>query len=110
MPVQVFTPTVTIASGQTKSNAVHLRGNSLLGFALPSTFDGTEVSFEVSQDGSTFYPLYDEDGDQILLTVAASRAYEINAGRFAAWTYMKFVAGTAQATTDTVIPVGIREV
>lgn len=95
----------TIANGATASGEVALSGYAGGGYALPSTFDGTTLSFTVaSASGGTFQALYDQYGNVVSLTVAASRSYALPAELFA-WPFFKFVAGTAQSTTNTVIPI-----
>ena len=97
--------TATIASGATESEEVDARGASGGGYALPSTFDGTTITFKVAKvSGGTFQALYDQFGNQVSATVAASRSYQLPAELFG-WPVFKFVAGTSQSTTDTDIDV-----
>lgn len=98
------TATATIANGATVSDAVDMRGYSGGGYALPSTFDGTALTFQVSVDGVTYQTLYDQYGSPLSITVAASRSFPLPQEIFG-WAYFKFVAGTAQSTTATLIPV-----
>lgn len=102
---QKDTQTATIASGATASGAVDARGASGGGYALPSTFDGTTLTFTVcSTSGGTYQTLYDQYGNALSVTVAASRSYPLPQELFG-WPYFKFVAGTSQSTTDTIITV-----
>lgn len=97
--------TVTIADTATESDAADLNGTSLVGYTLPSGFDGTTLTFKVSTDNVTFFDFYNTNNTQVTHTVAASRAIGIFPTDFAGWRYVKFVAGTSQSTTDTVITV-----
>jgi hypothetical protein len=97
----------TIANGQTKSAAVPTYGYVVLGAVFPAELDGTAVTFEVSIDGTTFFPLYDSTGGaQVSMTVAASRAFDLPTA-LASWPYLKFVIGTSQ-TGATTIPVTMK--
>jgi hypothetical protein len=108
---QVEWQTVTITSGQQDSAPLALFDRSLVGMALPSTYDGTAMSFKVSRDGTTYYELDDTGtGAAIPATVAASKAYSFDPIVFMPWNFVILRAGTAQATTDTVIDVLLRRV
>lgn len=108
--ITLYPTNVVMTNGQTKSLAVGLRGLSMGWFVLPAGFDGTTLTFEVSQDGTNFFPLYDQLGNVISVPVAASRGYFIDPGIFAGFSAMKFVSGTAQSGGDTVIGAGVRAV
>lgn len=97
--------TATIASGATESDAVELRSFAGGGYALPSTFDGTTLTFKVcSTEDGTFQTLYDQYGSALSITVAASRSFPLPQEIFG-WLFFKFVAGTSQSTSDTSITV-----
>lgn len=99
-PVET-TVTATVASGQTDSAQVDLAGLSNLGVLVPSTFDGTTISFKVSNAAAgTDYPLYDITNTLVSMTVTAGRAYDLP-GELMVWRYVKIVCGSAQATTAT---------
>jgi hypothetical protein len=94
--------TCTVASGALISGAVDLAGYRNFGLIVPTTFDGTQIVFWVSDTlAGTYYLLYDITNTQVTMTVTAARAYDLP-GEVCAWRFMKIVCGTAQATTDTV--------
>lgn len=65
--------TATILNGQQSSGEINLKSHTLVGIYIPSTFDGTTISFAAAPgDESTFYPIYKEDGSALSLTVQAS--------------------------------------
>ena len=101
------TATATVASTETVSGAVDTRGYDAFGVVVPSTFDGTEISFQVSADNSTFQALYDITGQLVTMPVAASRSYDLP-GELTAWPYFKIVCATPQASTSTVFTVAMR--
>lgn len=98
----------TVANGGTKSAGVDITGFALCGVILPSTLDGTTLSFEVSTDDTTYYVLRDTAGD-ISLTVAASRAVALDPALFSGFQYVKIVLAT-QSTTDTNCLLAVRPI
>lgn len=97
--------TATIASGAAASDAVDARGYSGGGYRLPSTFDGTALTFQVSEaEAGTYATLYDQYGSALSVVVAASRAYPLPQELFG-WPFFKLVSGTNQSTSNTLIPV-----
>jgi hypothetical protein len=93
---------VVIANGQTLSGFVRMKTSSMCGVILPAEWDGTVLKFQVSNDGSTYYPLYNTSNAEVSLTVAASRAYELPTS-LAMWDWVKLSAGTAQTGDTTCI-------
>lgn len=98
------TVTVVIATSTTVSEAYPAQGRALFGLVIPSTFDGTVITFQVSADGVTYQALYDEFNTQVSMTVAASRSYNLPTA-LAPWAYWKIICSSAQTTTDTVFVV-----
>ena len=94
--------TVTIADGATVSSAADMNGTGLVGITIPSTYDGTAMTFKVSSDGTNYFDFYNGAGTLAAYVVAASRAIGVAPADFAGWRFLKLVAGTAQ-TGDTVI-------
>ena len=94
----------TIANGATESSAVELRQFAGGGYSLPSSYDGTAITFKVCDDESgTYQALYDQYGNQVSVVTAASRSFALPSELFG-WPWFKFVAGTSQ-TGDTTITV-----
>jgi hypothetical protein len=91
---------VILATSTTISEACALGGSAIFGLVVPSTFDGTTITFQVSHDGTTYQALYDEFNVAVSMTVAASRSYNLPSA-LAPWSYLKLVCGSAQTTTDT---------
>lgn len=89
----------SIASGGTTSQAIGLPGLTLLGIQTPAALTGTALTFQVSHDGNTWVPLYDDAATpaEISLTVTTSRAYSLDPSKFAAWEWIKVVSGSAEA-------------
>lgn len=95
----------TIVVAATKSNAIDLSGTYLVGLIIPANFDGTQLQFEGSRDGTTFVPLYNSGGTRQTITVTAATLTGISIAPtdFSMWRFLKLVAVTTQMTTDTVI-------
>lgn len=102
-PALCYDKIATISSGQTVSDEMELRGTYLVAMILPSTFDGTTMTFKGSIDGTNFFDMYNAGGVQMTSTVAASRWIPFSPQDFAGCNFIKLVAGTAQSTTDTLI-------
>jgi len=101
--------TVTISNGQTVSNVSLGAAETLIGIVTRSTFDGTSLTFQVSVDGTTFYPLCDPaTGAAFAIVAAASKAYAIDPKWFLAWNFFTLVA-TAQ-TGDSILDLVVREI
>jgi len=68
----------TIANGQSLSGAVNLYGARIAGLIFPAawtlTGSGQFVSFEVSIDAATFYPLLDSAGNVVTVGVTVGAA------------------------------------
>lgn len=97
--------TVTIASSATESSVIDTNGMVLKGINLPSTFDGTSMTFKScnTPDG-TFQTIQNDAGDVFTLSsLAASVNVRWSNEDFAGDRYIKLVAGTTQTSTDTVI-------
>jgi hypothetical protein len=99
------TGTASVAIGASISAALDCRGYTPVGIIVPSTFDGNQLRFQVSGDGTNFFDLYDTGNNVVVMTVAASRAYPLY-GELDGWNYIKILtysSGSAnnQATTTT---------
>lgn len=97
----------TVIATATLSDVVDCRGYTPVGIVVPSTFDGTQIRFAVSVDGTNFFDLYDAGNNRVVMTVAASRAYPLY-GELDGWNYLKVDCATAQATTSTVFIIQLK--
>jgi hypothetical protein len=105
---------ITIVNGQTVSSAatiLRLGEKTMIGLVTPATFDGTAITFQVSVDGTTYVVLNDPiTGNPYTVAAALSEAYYFDPSVFLPWNFVKLVAGTVQATTDTVFTAIIRAI
>lgn len=89
--------TVTIASSGTESNAVDLNGTRVVGIITPAALTGTAITLKASFDGTNFHDMYNKDGVQMTITVAASRWVALAPADLAGVRYLKLVSGSAEA-------------
>ena len=98
-----FASTITITGGGAVSAAaVDLAGFTLVGLFTSSAFDGTTLTFTVSDALAGTYVTLQWDGSDYTVTTAASKYVALDPTKFAGVRYMKIVTGTSQ-TGDTVI-------
>lgn len=94
---------VTIPVNDTVSNAKDLQGTFLCALNIPSTFDGSQLQFLVSNDGENFRAYRNVLNQLYTITVTAGDAVGIFPADFAMWRYIKLVSVTTQTTTSTII-------
>lgn len=101
-PAQHIDFTATVLNGQTKSDAIDIHGCNIVGIVVPSTFDGSNITFEAaSQIDGTYGPVRNTAGSSVTITCAAGdRVADLDATVFVAFRYWKLVCGTSQ-TGDT---------
>jgi len=96
--------TVTIANGQTVSDALDLSraGFSLVGIVTPAALTGATFTFQASADGVTYNAVYDKTGALVSVTVAASRYVVLAPADFAGIAYLKVVSGSTEGGARTI--------
>lgn len=111
------TVTVTIASSTTVSNAIDLHGCTPCGVFLPSTFNGTALTFQAAPAFDGSYVAVEDGASSpanITLTATAASKYiaipatvqeQLRGVRF-----LKIVTSTAQADTDTILTLAVRPI
>jgi hypothetical protein len=67
--------TASVAVGANLSNAIDVAGYSVVTIYVPSTFDGTQINFQVSYDGTNFSPLRDATNTLVTMTVTPGAAH-----------------------------------
>lgn len=109
--------TVTIASGESLSDALELPTEgeyALVGIILP-TITNAAITFAVSQDGSTYVPLYHATAEYTPLSASTgARASSLALDAMRAWNFIKVRSGTAASPVnqgaDRAITLLLREV
>jgi hypothetical protein len=89
---------VTIAAGQSVSGAADLTSVSISTILAPGQLD-TDVngrlnlSFQVSDDNATFYDVIDDRGNEVLRTIVAGSATNVDPSVTQAAMYLKIRSG-----------------
>lgn len=95
------TTTVTIADSASLSGAsIDLGGYGLVGLMTPSGWSTQAITFQVSQDGSNWFNLYDKDGEVVLASVPASAYVALNPATFYGARYVKVRSGTSGSAAN----------
>lgn len=101
LPVTTDSTECVIASSGTVSTAVDLHGHNLVGCVMPAAFTGTAITFQGSQEGTTFTDLYDTAGSALSITVAADRFILFTPSDFAGVRFIKLVSGSSEGAERT---------
>ena len=90
--------TATIAAGQALSGAVDLQGMGLIRIDMPAGWDAAALTLQTSEaQAGTFRDVYNEDGTELALTVAAGRAVVVEPARLPGVRWLKLRSGTGAA-------------
>lgn len=91
-----------IASGSSLSASLVIAGRSIINILMPTAWTAASLSFDISAcPGGTFYPLYDTDGAEIAIPVAASQGYSgSDLAYLAGWYGMRIRSGSTVTDVD----------
>ena len=96
--------TLTIANGAAISDALDISNRTLVGVITPSAWTAAAISFTVSMDGTTYYPLYKGDAEVTIATgqisATEARAFRLDPVDFAGWKYVKVQSGINGTTVN----------
>lgn len=96
------TATLTIEDGNTQStNFVDVDGYVIVGVSADAAFDGTGLTFDVSDDGATF--IAGASGEAITVGDGEWASVDVSPARF-----VKVTSGAAQDGADSVITLYLR--
>ena len=90
----IATKTFTIANAGNLSAAVYV-GNTPVRITMPAAWTTANLTFQVSQDGTTFYNKYDQHNTEFEVKAAASRSIDLDPGGWLAAPYLKIRSGTS---------------
>lgn len=93
-------PTVNIANGETVSTSVKLMGYSLLKISLPANFQGTKLTFQISDDNVTFMPYMNVLGQEVSLVATASTVVGVAPIDFLGTLYLKLKSDVPELGAD----------
>src|SRR6266571_1443782 len=105
---------VTIANGVALSNIVDVGTIEFIGFFMPAAWTAANLTFRVSQDGVTFFDLFDSAGVEVSVAASASKGIGVIGTPLQAlspWRYIIVRSGTTgtpvnQAGARTILIVG----
>ena len=106
-PAQRSFCSVVIASGQTTSAPVLIRGLHMVAVQRPAGINAQTIRFEVSANGTDWLPLRDSNNGNIVISLAADAAHQriANIMEFEGADYVRLVANVAltSAATFTIV-------
>lgn len=83
-------------------NKSRLWNVSLIYVITPSGLQGTKLSLEMSEDGSTWYPVYDDEGNEISIsTTSTARCIRVYPTEVAGLKHIRFVSDSSQGAERT---------
>jgi len=88
---------VTIANAASLSGAAVIGGRVLIGVITPAVWTAAAISFEGSNDGTTFYPMYDQAAELTIATgiisATEARYFAVDHTEFAGLSSIKVRSG-----------------
>jgi hypothetical protein len=92
--------TATIANGAFLSGAIDLDRSTLSALIMPAAWTTAGLSFQISADNSTFVDFYDKTNNEITMSVAASRGYQLDPSNWLGIRYIKIRSGTSATSVN----------
>lgn len=103
------TKTATIASGATTSNSIDLDNyatmESLMGLVMPAAFTGASISFNVSNDDSTYQQLYNSANAAVSISITAAKNYGFSndvCQNLRPWRFIQIVSASSEGAERTI--------
>ncbi len=84
-----------IPATQSQSVNLSLAGLHLVEFLMPAGWDAAALTLLGSPDGTTFFPIFNEAGTEVSITVAPSRLIRFPSGFFAGAPFWRLRSGTS---------------
>jgi hypothetical protein len=93
---------ITMVTGQSQSEEIQLNEYMMCGIISGSALTATTLSFLVSVDGDTYYPLYNDSGEVSLTGMGGgvAKAVSLGAVDFFPWNFAKIRGGAAASATN----------
>lgn len=91
--------TASIANNESLSGGVDGgEGRALVGLQTPAAWTAAAITFDVSTDNTTFVPLFDSIGAEVIVPSAsiatnAARGFALDPAAFVGWRYVKVRSG-----------------
>lgn len=94
LPINITT--TTIAAAGTTSGAVSLGGTVPCGIITPAALDGSAISFLVSLDDVTYYPMSIDGATTESQDIGVGLAIGLDPRQFQAWLFLKIVSNATE--------------
>lgn len=95
---------VAIAINTSLSAAVQIGPGRIVGIQMPSAWTTGDLTFQASQDGTTYSDVYDDAGNELVVKAAASRYILLTAvlaaGGFEHAAFIKVRSGTTGSAVN----------
>lgn len=98
-------PPLTVASGETTSNAIDLQGHTFSGIIMPDAFTGTSLTFAVSRTFDGDYTTLYKDGADFSVAVEASKSVVLQPADFTVVNFLKVISSSAEGADRTLLGV-----
>jgi hypothetical protein len=96
---------IDVSESATVSNALDMRGKTLVGLIMPAALTSTSITFTGSDDNVTFRALTNTSGTALTVTVSASKHICIVPADFASVRWLKLIMGSSEGADRTIIAV-----
>lgn len=87
------TKDAVISSGQSLSAAIDLEQLNITGFQMPSSWTAAKLTFQVSADGVTYADAVDASGNELQVTVSASKFVGVDLPELSGIRFLKVRSG-----------------
>jgi hypothetical protein len=84
----------TIAAGESLSDGIDCSSGEIVRITVPQEFTPANLTFQVSTDGNLFNDLFDDSGDEIMVTAQPDSGIVISGRWVRSVAYLKFRSGS----------------
>lgn len=88
---------VVIAQSASLSGAIELPSATLLGLIMPSAWSAADITYQGSNDGSTWYDLHSDTAGEVTSSVTAGKLVSVYPEDFIACRWLRLRSGTSAA-------------
>jgi hypothetical protein len=92
--------TATIANAAYLSDALTLNGRQVAVIEMPTSWTAAPLTFQASMDGTNYFNIYDDSGDEYYVIAEASRRIHVDINILSQQKYIKVRSGTSTATVN----------
>jgi hypothetical protein len=87
--------TATIANGASLSDAINTNGGRVAVIEMPAAWTAAPITFKGSYDGTNYFDLYDDSGDEVYIIANVTRRIHVDLSVLNQQKYIKVRSGTA---------------